>query len=172
MVFGQLSANAHPTATIFTELTHQKRAAALETDDEEFVTEAAQGAWLEVKLGELAKTNASAKVVKDFGKMMIADHSNDFDELKSLAKRMKITIPSGLSKKGQREYDKLAKVTGHEFDKEYMDAMVEDHNVDIDEFSESIDESKDANVKAWIVKSLPTLRHHLDLAKSGYAEVK
>lgn len=145
---------------------------AMESDDEEFVAESAQGALLEVKLGELAQTNGSSQVVKDFGKMMVTDHQKGYDELQTLAAQKHITIPAGLTKKGQRKYDKLAKKTGHEFDKEYMDYMVEDHNDDIDEFTEATEESKDADIKAWVTKTLPTLRHHLEMAKAGYASVK
>jgi putative membrane protein len=103
---------------------------------------------------------------------MIADHSVGYDQLKALALQKNITIPAGLSKKGQHKYEKLAKKTGHEFDKEYMDYMVEDHNDDIDEFSEAAEETKDADIKAWIAKALPTLKHHLEMAKSAYAAVK
>ena len=150
----------------FTFTTHE------ESDEEEFVIESAQGALLEVKLGELAQTNGSVQVVKDFGKVMIADHSTGYAELNTLATQKKITIPAGLSKKGQRKYDKLAKKTGHEFDKEYMDYMVEDHDKDIESFEEAADELKDADIKAWAAKTLPMLKQHLALAKSGYKAVK
>ena len=165
VLLGQHSVYAHPTGKSITDLTSLVMPNHEESDEEEFVVESAQGALLEVKLGELAQTNASAQVVKDFGKMMTKDHSKGYDELKTLALQKKITIPAGLSKKGQRKYDKLAKKTGHEFDKEYMDYMVEDHDSDIEAFEETVDESKDADIKAWAAKALPMLKQHLAYGK-------
>jgi putative membrane protein len=172
VVLQQNATYGHTKSRILTEFTTQSLMSHEESDEEEFVVESAQGALLEVKLGELAQTNGSAQVVKDFGKMMTKDHSKGYDELKALALQKKITIPARLSKKGQRKYDKLAKKTGHEFDKEYMDYMVEDHDSDIEAFEETVDESKDADIKAWAAKALPMLKQHLEMAKSGYAAVK
>jgi putative membrane protein len=140
--------------------------------DVEFAVEAANGGMLEVKLGELAHTNGSTQSVKDFGKMMITDHTKAGDELKALAQRKNITLPSALSNKSQHEYDKLAKKTGHEFDKEYIDLMVEDHKGDINEFEEEASEGKDPDIKNWAASALPVLRHHLDAAKSTNDAVK
>lgn len=172
VVLGRNTVSAHRANPVITQISNHAVSCPEESNDEEFVTESAQGALLEVKLGELTKTNASAQAVKDFGTMMIADHSVGYDQLKALALQKNITIPAGLSKKGQHKYEKLAKKTGNEFDKEYMDYMVEDHNDDIDEFSEAAEETKDADIKAWIAKALPTLKHHLEMAKSAYAAVK
>ena len=91
--------------------------------DIEFAVEAADGGMLEVKLGEIAQTNASAQNVKEFGKMMIADHTKACDELKARARAQNITLPSGLSNKSQHEFDKLAKKSGQESGKEYIDLM-------------------------------------------------
>lgn len=162
----------HTKNTLPNELNNTTFISTEETDEEEFVVEAAQGALLEVKLGELAQVNGSAQLVKDFGKTMSAEHAKGYEDLKALAIQKKITIPEGLSKKGNHKLEKLSKKTGHEFDKEYMDYMVEDHHDDVESFEEAADELKDADVKAWAAKTLPMLKQHLAMAKAGYKAVK
>src|SRR5690348_14145789 len=65
--------------------------------DADFAVKAADGGMLEIQLGNLALTNASAAAVKQFGQMMIDDHSKASDELQKLAAGKNITIPATLS---------------------------------------------------------------------------
>src|SRR6185503_13939707 len=62
--------------------------------------------------------------------------------------------------KAQATKDKLAKLSGADFDREYMDMMVKDHVKDVKEFEEASAKAKDADLKAWAAKTLPTLREH------------
>jgi len=136
-------------------------------DDSKFAVAAADGGMLEVQLGKLAATNASSKTVKDLGKMMVSDHSAANEELKALAARKNITLPSGLSDKSQKIYDKLAAKTGSDFDKAYTEDMVDDHNEDISDFKKEVDKGTDADVKAWAAGKVPVLEHHLEMSKTA-----
>ena len=142
------------------------------SDEVEFVTETYEDGLLKIKLGELAQTKGSVASVKDFSKTLTTDYSKAGDELKALAKNKNIALPSELSKKGQRKYDRLTKREGHSFDKEYMDYMIENHDDAIDEFGEMSEESKDADIKAWTLKMLPSLKRNLETAKSIYKAIK
>ena len=136
-------------------------------DDSKFAVAAADGGMLEVQLGKLAATNASSKTVKDLGKMMVSDHSAANEELKALAARKNITLPSGLSDKSQKIYDKLAAKMGSDFDKAYTEDMVDDHNEDISDFKKEADKGTDADVKAWAAGKVPILEHHLEMSKTA-----
>jgi putative membrane protein len=140
--------------------------------DFKFAVNAADGGMAEVKLGELAAKNASDKSVKEFGKKMVADHTKAGNELKALAQKKNITLPEKISDKYQKTYDDLAKKTGADFDKAYMDDMVSDHKTDVSDFESEANSGKDAELKSWANKTLPTLRHHLEMAKSTYDKVK
>jgi len=133
--------------------------------DADFAMEAADGGMTEVMLGQLAQKNGSAKDVKDFGQMMVTDHSKANDELKSLAGQKNINLPASVSAEHQQMHDDLAKKTGKDFDKAYMDMMVDDHQKDIDLFQNEANNGTDADLKAWAAKTLPTLQKHLDRAK-------
>lgn len=141
-------------------------------DDAEFITEAASGGIMEVQLGYLAVDKANTKEVKDFGQKMVDDHGKANKELIEMAKLKGITLPTKLSDDQQKKIDELTKKTGLDFDKAYMDEMVEDHKHDVDEFEEAAKDSKDADIKDWAAKTAPHLKMHLDLAKSTHEKIK
>lgn len=141
-------------------------------DDTKFAVNAADGGMLEVKLGELAETKAFSAEAKQFGKTMKEEHSKANEELKALAAQKNISLPATLSDKKQEKYDELAKKTGKDFDKEYIDFMVKDHKDDIDAFEKEADKGKDADLKNWAAAKLPTLRHHLEMAEGAQESLK
>src|SRR6476620_2416042 len=140
--------------------------------DSTFVTKAAIGGLAEVKLGQLAIMKASNGDVKSFGQQMADDHGKANVELKDLASKKGITLPTDVDAKHQATYDRLSKLSGAEFDREYMKEMVSDHHEDVDEFRRESKSGSDSDVKAWAAKTLPTLEHHLQMAESTNAKVK
>jgi putative membrane protein len=134
-------------------------------DDSKFMTEAASGGTMEVKAGQIALAKGTSKEVKDFGQQMVTDHSKANEELRELAKQKNVVLPDSVSNDDQKKLDKLNKESAKDFDKTYMDMMVDDHNKDVDAFQKVVDHPKDADVKAWAEKTLPTLKNHLQMAK-------
>lgn len=141
-------------------------------DDSEFAVEAASGGMMEVQLGELAQQKASSQRVKDFGAMMVRDHSKANDELKSLAGMKNVTLPPAPGEDHMEHIKKLSEKSGKEFDKDYMDMMVKDHKEDIDNFEKISNNGQDADLKAFAAKTLPVLRAHLDSAKAVQESLK
>ena len=141
-------------------------------DDKDFMIEAASGGLLEVELGKLAQTNASSAAVKSFGKMMITDHTKANSELTALAKAKNVTIPSVPGEDAQKHIDELKTKKGADFDKAYVDLMVDDHKEDIDEFQKAADDGKEPEVKAFASKTLPTLKEHLQKIQAIQSSMK
>lgn len=139
--------------------------------DFKFAVDAADGGIAEVKMGELAEKNGSDKAVKEFGKRMVTDHTNAGNELKAIAEKKHITLPRMMGDKNQKHYDDLSRKTGADFDKAYMDMMVSDHKSDIGDFEVEVKNGKDPELKEWASKTLPTLRHHLDMAQKTNEKV-
>jgi putative membrane protein len=133
--------------------------------DADFVVKAASGGMLEVELGKLAQTHASKQGVKDFGAMMVADHSKGGDELKTLAMRKRIVLPDSVSNDQKKERDDLMKKHGAEFDRSYISLMVKDHKDDIDEFEKAARNANDADIKAFAANTVGMLKMHLDSAQ-------
>lgn len=139
--------------------------------DTEFLKEAAMGGMLEVELGRVAVQNAASDQVKRFGQRMVDDHGKANDALKSLAQAEGVTLPTQLDSKHEKEMQRLQKLTGAEFDREYMKMMVSDHRKDIREFEHEARRGEDPEVKAFAEKALPTLREHLNMAEQTHSSV-
>ncbi|HEX2976404.1 MAG TPA: DUF4142 domain-containing protein [Bacteroidales bacterium] len=137
-----------------------------EQGDQGFLNEAASGGMMEVELGRYAQENAVNTRVKNFGAMMVRDHSKANEELKSLASSKSLTLPSSMDEKHMNKVNELKGKTGADFDKEYMKEMVDDHEKDVDEFRKQSENAKDADIKAFAAKTLPILQTHQDSAKA------
>ena len=138
----------------------------------EFMTKVADVGMTEVKLGQMAQDKATSQRVKDFGAMMVKDHTAAGDELKNMARQKNVTLPETMSNDHQKKTDDLNKKTGKDFDKAYMKAMVDGHQSTVNDFEKASKNTKDADVKAWVDKTLPTLRMHLDSAKAIQKSLK
>jgi putative membrane protein len=135
-------------------------------DDAEFVVKAASGGMTEVQLGKMAQEKGQSQRVKDFGAMMVKDHSKANDELKAIAGRKGIALPPTPGEDHQKHIDELAKLSGAEFDKRYVEYMEKDHDEDVKEFKKAADDCKDADLKTFAAKTLPTIQEHHDMVKS------
>ena len=133
--------------------------------DKMFMTKAAEGGMAEVKLGELAQQNGQSQAVKDFGKRMVDDHSKANDQLKEVASKKGVTLPTSPSSHDQAEYNRLSKLQGDSFDKAYSKMMVSDHKKDIGEFKREAGSGSDPDVKSFASQTLPTLQEHLQMAE-------
>ncbi|HET6995165.1 MAG TPA: DUF4142 domain-containing protein [Chitinophagaceae bacterium] len=137
-----------------------------------FLPEATDGGMAEVQQGQLAQEKGNNQAVKDFGTMMVHDHSAVNDRLKALATQRNVQLPDSVSRKHKKMLDDLSKKSGKEFDRAYINAMVKDHQEDIKEFEEAANKVNDLEVKAFINNTLPTLRTHLDSAKAIQKRIK
>lgn len=141
-------------------------------NDADFAMKAATGGMMEVELGKVASSNASSPRVKQFGEMMVNDHSKANDELKATAQSKNITLPDMPDNDKQKKIDDLRQKTGKDFDKDYIDMMVKDHRDDISEFEKEAEKGNDADLKSWASNKLPTLREHLRMAEEIQKELK
>jgi putative membrane protein len=139
----------------------------LEKMDRDFVLKAAGGSMMEVELGNIAQQNAASQRVKDYGAMMVRDHSKAGDELKTFASRRNVMMNSdSLMALHKSHIDNLKNKTGAAFDKAYMNMMVNDHKKDVTEFEKASKMCKDQECLAFASKTLPTLQMHLDSAQA------
>jgi putative membrane protein len=144
----------------------------LSSSDKKFVEKAAQGGVAEVEMGKLAAQKAQSAEVKQFGERMVKDHSAANDKLMKLASDKGVAASNEMDASTKREYDKLSKLSGAQFDQEYMKSMVSDHEKDVKEFQSEAKSAKDPDVKSFAENTLPTLEEHLKMAKSAEASVK
>jgi putative membrane protein len=144
----------------------------LSRGDRKFIDEAAKGGMAEVQLGKLAAEKAESPQVKQFGQRMVDDHTKANSQLQQLASTKNVTLPQDIDRSHQHEYDRLQKLSGAQFDREYMKHMVSDHKKDVKEFQKTAKSAKDPDVKNFAQTTLPTLEDHLRQAQTDEAAVK
>ena len=129
--------------------------------DASFYKKAAEGGLAEVELGNLAQKKSEDQSVKDFGAMMVKDHSAANDKLKAVADSKNIKLPTSPSMGQMATKTKLEVLKGKTFDKSYIHGMIEDHEKDIKLFKKEASSGQDAEAKAYATATLPTLEQHL-----------
>ena len=138
----------------------------LDNDARDFALKAANGSMMEVELGKMAEKKSSNKRVKSFGAMMVKDHTETGEELKNFASAHNLNLPDSIDESSRKEVDKLSKKKGIDFDRAYMDMMVDDHSKDLEDFRKAADNLSDSTLKSFAQVTMPILAKHLDSAKS------
>jgi putative membrane protein len=133
--------------------------------DNSFLNDAVQGDNSEIALGSLAAIQASSAGVRQFGQTLVADHTKAKAEVESVANSRHMTPATGEMPEARTEADKLKTLKGADFDREFVNYMVDDHRKDIAKF-EAEAARKDGAVSDLAAKQLPTLRKHLSIAAS------
>jgi putative membrane protein len=129
--------------------------------DRNFILAAAQGGMTEVKLGEVAAQKGTRDDVKEFGQMMVKDHSAINDDLKALAAQKGVTLPDSLDAIHQGKVDKMSALTGSEFDTAFIAGMIKGHTKVAKDFKAESAKTKDADIKTFVDKSIPVVEEHL-----------
>lgn len=139
--------------------------------DRGFMLEAASGGMAEVELGRLASQRAATDAVRQFGQRMVNDHGLANQELMQIAQRKGVALPQQPDAKHRAAMDRLASMSGPQFDQEYMIEMVKDHQNDAVVFERETREGRDPELRAFAAKTLPVIRDHLRLATDLHSRV-
>lgn len=133
--------------------------------DSEFATKAASGGLLEVELGKVLAAKGSTPKARKFGQQMVDDHTKANNELKAIAAKHNITLPTSLGEDHQKVYKDVTEEKGVDMDKEYLKEMVKDHEEDVKEFTEASVKASYPDLKEFATKTTPKLQHHLEMAQ-------
>jgi putative membrane protein len=145
---------------------------AVDDADAKFTTQAAVGGMAEVELGKMALEKSSNAQVKEFATMMVKDHGIANAELMVIAKQKNITLPSTVDDEHKKKMDDLSKKTGADFDKAYVNAMVDGHKSTLKLMEDESRDGKDADLKAFATKTAPTVQSHLVLINKIHDSMK
>jgi len=131
-----------------------------------FLQEAAVGNLLEIRSSELAKRTSTNTEIRRFADMMLADHQKNMAELKPLAQRNNVVLPNDLTPEKKQELNKLTSANGAAFDRAYLDLQLKAHQQTVGKFETVGQSLGDTDVRAFVDKSLPVLRKHLDMVST------
>lgn len=129
--------------------------------DASFYKTLAQGGIAEVEAGKLAQQKGADPKVKDFGAMMVKDHSAANEQLKALAAGKGIDLPGSSSTSQMATKAKLEVLSGGTFDKSYVEDQVKAHRDTVELLKKEIATGQDPDAKAFAQKVLPTVESHL-----------
>ncbi len=134
-------------------------------NDRNFVRHATEAGLAQVELGKLAQEKGSSAAVKDFGKRMVEEHGKANEELGQMAAKANLLPATEMSRKARKNRDKLAKLSGPEFDRAYSKMAISDHKDEVKEFEREARAGNVPEVKAFASKNLPSHQEHLKLAE-------
>jgi putative membrane protein len=140
--------------------------------DSKFATTAADGGMVEVALAKLALSKTTNPQIKDFATMMVTDHTKANEELAGIAKTKNITLPSAVSAEHQKKMDDLSQKSGADFDKAYVDAMVDGHKKTLSLMQDEAKNGQDADLKAFAATTASTVQMHLDAINKIHDSMK
>jgi len=139
--------------------------------DISFIKGAAQGDQAEVQLGKLAAEKGQNPQIKELGQRLAQDHSKANQDLMPIAQKCGVTLPNDQSWMEKLETKNLQNKSGADFDKAFAEHAIKDHEKDIDRFQKAQQDCKDPDLKAFIEKTLPVLREHLQMARNAGSAV-
>ncbi|WP_042876202.1 DUF4142 domain-containing protein [Cupriavidus necator] len=146
--------------------------AAPAASDVEFMNKAAEAGQMEIEASNMAQAKAGSSAVKAFASQMLQDHRAAAAELKRVASTKGVQLPTTPSGSDQKTLEGLGALNGASFDKQYANEVgVKAHTDAVALFRKASAEAKDGDIKEFAKKTLSTLEHHLELAKTMASEI-
>jgi putative membrane protein len=134
--------------------------------DQQFLDFAAQTDMVEANLGQMAGSVAAAQPVKDYAQMLVTDHTNDFNQLYTVAQQANLTRPNAIgAEQNKAMIDPFQKLKGAAFDHKYVQEMIAGHTKAIAIYKKEAADAQNPALKSYAEQTLPTLEKHLDGAK-------
>ena len=134
--------------------------------DRNFARAAAAGGLAEVELGRLADHNGQSPEARQFGRRMVDDHSKANDQLKELAAAADIPLPNAPGPAEQAMRERLDKIQGGAFDRDYILGQISAHQRTVQLFEYEIGSGQDSQLKNFAAQALPILLQHLEMAQN------
>jgi putative membrane protein len=133
--------------------------------EQHFLIEAMQGDMAEVQMGKLAQQKGQSEDVKQLGQMLEQDHSQHLQQAQQEAQQLGITPPQQVNAKQKANYERMSKLNGAQFDKQFTKHEVADHKKDIAEYQKQA-KSK-GPLAQFAEQTVPVLQKHLQTAQAA-----
>lgn len=134
--------------------------------DRRFIERVAGSGMFEVQVAQLAAAKATDANVKSYASMLVDHHTAANNELVRIANARGVELPAAPPRGLRRDIEKLGKKSGAEFDRDFVrEVGIKAHEKDIKAFEDARKDVKDPELKAFVDKTLPSLRDHLAAAQ-------
>jgi putative membrane protein len=139
--------------------------------DRNFARAAAAGGLAEVELGGLADHNGRSPEARQFGQRMVNDHSKANNQLKELAAAANIPLPNAPGPEDQAMRERLDKMQGYAFDRDYIRGQITAHQETVQLFEYELGSGQDSQMKNFAAQTLPVLMRHLEMSQNINAQL-
>lgn len=137
----------------------------MSAQDRQFVTKAAKSGMMEVEMARMGLDRATSPQVKAYAQRLVDDHTKANSELQSIAQAGNVNLPTSMPSENKGMNNKLTNA-GQNFDRTFVDMMLREHEKDVQLFERQANNGSDDQLKAFAARTLPTLREHLQQARS------
>jgi putative membrane protein len=143
----------------------EDRTTSLSQSERDFMMEAAQADLAEIDMAQVALQNSGTGDVKDFANMIKSDHTSALEDLTELMKDTNVPQPKSIPVELQQDISRMRSLTGGEFDREFVNMIVSEHQKAIEMFRDQQSTAQNQDVKKYVEDTLPTLEMHLEKAQ-------
>lgn len=168
---GDSTHNTFPGGKVPTTPTTPSTTAAAAATDSAYIREAIGANRLEARLGTLASQRASSGAVRQFAGTMLTDHTSMGQQWASLASQSGLPSSVALTATQQQSYDALSRISGAEFDRQYMQTMISDHEQAVSTLQHVASSARSSQVKQLAASSLSATQQHLATARQVAGQV-
>ncbi|SFQ76439.1 DUF4142 domain-containing protein [Hymenobacter arizonensis] len=136
-------------------------------DDAEFMKSAAHSDQNEIQQSKMALQKGVTGMAKEMANKMIADHTKSTTELKAIAAKKGVKLPTDMDAEHKALAPTMQKLSGKEFEQRYMAQMLTDHQKTANTMRAHETMTQDADLKAFIGKTVPVVEQHLGMAQQN-----
>jgi len=136
-------------------------------NDNEFMMTAAHSDQNEIQQSKMALAKGVTGMAKDMANKMIADHTKSTADLKAIATKKGVTLPTDMDAEHKAMAPAMEKLSGKAFEQQYIKQMVADHQKTANTMASHQQMTKDPALQGFITKTLPVVESHLQMAENG-----
>ncbi len=144
---------------------------AVNSQDRSFFKVALETNLLEIKLGELAQRKGNSEFVREYGMMMVREHTMGFNELKVIGGKTRLPVSKNLSSASQNAIARLARLSGAAFDNAYRAEMIKGHNAFLIKLEQEIKRGNNSLIRNYAVTAAPVVRLHGKMAERRVTKI-
>ncbi|MBC8082269.1 MAG: DUF4142 domain-containing protein [Hymenobacter sp.] len=139
--------------------------------DAEFMVTAASRGLLDLELSQLAQRKATAPDVKYLAQMLVGAHGTIQTDLKAVADKKSIVLPTNLGKDQAQRVGELTALNGPAFDRKYLELLEDSHQRSLNDFDDMSDDAYDGDIRAFAAKYVPTFKTHREAAEKAFDQL-
>ena len=133
--------------------------------EQDFMMKTTQTDLAETQMARIALQKSTNNDVKDYANMILSDHTDALEDLTELMKNKNVPQPNTMDVEIQRDISRMSDLTGPDFDREFMNMMVTDHQNALEMFRDQEAIAQNPDVKDYVEDLIPKLEMHLDKAR-------